>query len=58
VRRAHVAERYASLVHALYSDASHCAIETRVQFEDGRVGMVHADVRIEDVPVQPERVAA
>jgi long-chain acyl-CoA synthetase len=50
VRRGHVAQRYADLVQALYSGALHCRVETRVQYEDGRSGIVQADVRIADVP--------
>ena len=50
VRRGFIAERYADLVQALYSQATHCRVETRVQYEDGRSGIVHADVRIADVP--------
>jgi long-chain acyl-CoA synthetase len=46
VRRGHIAEKYAALVHALYSGASHCFIETQMRFEDGRTGTVSADLRI------------
>jgi long-chain acyl-CoA synthetase len=57
VRRGRIAERYASLVQALYSGEQRCELETRVQFEDGRTGMVRAEVRIAEVPKQ-ERAAA
>ena len=49
VRRGFIAERYAQLVDALYSTASHCEIEAQVKFEDGRTGTIRADVRICDV---------
>ena len=49
VRRSFVADKYGKLVDALYSDESHCNIETEVTFEDGRKGSVSADVEIRDV---------
>ena len=53
VRRGFIAERYAQLVAALYSTASHCEIEAQVKFEDGRSGTIRADVKITDVAAQP-----
>ena len=49
VRRRHVADKYGSLIEALYSDRDHCSIETEVTFEDGRKGAVRADLQIRDV---------
>ncbi|MDX1528159.1 MAG: AMP-binding protein, partial [Gammaproteobacteria bacterium] len=49
VRRGFVAERYAPLVEALYSDTDKCAVETEVTFEDGRVGKIKAEVELRDV---------
>jgi len=46
VRRGHIAEKYAALVDALYSDRESCFIETQMRFEDGRIGTVSADLRI------------
>ncbi len=46
VRRRFVAEKYAVLIDALYSDQPSQYIETLVKFEDGRSGMVAADLRI------------
>jgi long-chain acyl-CoA synthetase len=46
VRRGHVAEKYAALVEALYSGATHCFVETQMRFEDGRTGTVSADLKI------------
>jgi long-chain acyl-CoA synthetase len=49
VRRNFVEEKYAPLVSALFSGANHCKIETQVKFEDGRSGVIRADVTIRDV---------
>lgn len=49
VRRNFIAERYAVLIEALYAGKSSQYIETEVKYEDGRRGMVSADLRIEDV---------
>jgi long-chain acyl-CoA synthetase len=46
VRRGFVAEKYAVLIAALYSGKTEQHIETLVRFEDGRSGMVAADLRI------------
>jgi len=51
VRRRFIAEKYAALIEALYSGAGHCPVETRVTFEDGRTGVVRADLEIRDVAV-------
>ncbi len=51
VRRGHVGEKYATLVDALYSGQSESFIETQVRFEDGRTGMVSANLRIVDVKI-------
>jgi long-chain acyl-CoA synthetase len=49
VRRAACAERYRSLIEALYSGASRARIESNVTFEDGRTGTMRADLAIRDV---------
>jgi long-chain acyl-CoA synthetase len=46
VRRRHIADKYAVLVDALYSDRTSCFIQTQMRFEDGRTGTVSADLRI------------
>lgn len=51
VRRRFIAERYAALVDALYSDCSSLSVEAKVKFEDGRMGTIRADVKIRDAPV-------
>jgi long-chain acyl-CoA synthetase len=49
VRRTFVAEKYKALVDALYGGKASQYIETQVKFEDGRTGLVKADLRIFDV---------
>ncbi|MGB8856018.1 MAG: long-chain fatty acid--CoA ligase, partial [Burkholderiales bacterium] len=59
VRRGFIAQKYAVLIDALYSGKTSQFIETQVKFEDGRTGMISADIRIQ--PVQsfaPARQAA
>ncbi len=53
VRRGFIAERYQVLVDALYDGKTHQYIETPVKFEDGRSGMVAADLKIVDAKVFP-----
>lgn len=61
VRRAFIAQKYAVLVDALFAGRDHQHIETEVKFEDGRSGMIAADLRIEHaerVPATPLKKAA
>jgi long-chain acyl-CoA synthetase len=51
VRRDFVADRYKALIDALYSDRTHCEIETQVTFEDGRTDTVSADLEIRTVDI-------
>ena len=51
VRRRIIAERYGELIDALYSDADHVEVEARVTFEDGREGVIKADLQVRDVAV-------
>ena len=53
VRRGFIAEKYADLIEALYSDRRICSVDAAVRFEDGRVGRIQADVRIEEARVYP-----
>ena len=46
VRRNIIAEKYAVIVDALFSTVDHCEIEAAMKFEDGRSGVVRADLRI------------
>ena len=49
VRRGYIAEKYASLIEALYAGKPEQFIETRVKFEDGREGSVSATLKLVDV---------
>jgi long-chain acyl-CoA synthetase len=51
VRRNIVVERYSELIEALYSDETHCEIEAKVTFEDGRTDTVRADLQIRDAEI-------
>lgn len=55
VRRGFIADKYGVLIDALYRGNTVQHIETLVKFEDGRSGLVAADLRIEDVKVLPIR---
>jgi long-chain acyl-CoA synthetase len=57
VRRAIIAEKYADLIDALYSDRDHCPVEAEVTFEDGRTGIINADLRIWEAPQSDTRAA-
>ena len=48
VRRGFIAEKYAALIDALYSDKTEQYIETQVKFEDGRTGSVSATLKVAD----------
>jgi len=49
LRRGFIAEKYAPLIDALYSDAGHVPVEAKVTYEDGRTALVRADVLIRAV---------
>jgi long-chain acyl-CoA synthetase len=57
VRRGYVAQKYAALIEALYADRSHVEVEAKVTYEDGRTGMIRADVAIRDVTAAPAGAA-
>lgn len=48
VRRGAIADKYGVLVDALYAGRASQYIETQVRFEDGRTGLVNADLKIID----------
>ena len=48
VRRGFIGEKYGVLIDALYAGRPSQFIETQVKFEDGRTGMISADLRICD----------
>src|SRR3546814_16704866 len=53
VRRGFIAERYLPLIDALYSGAASAYIETEVTFEDGRKGVLKADIEIVEIHMAP-----
>ena len=53
VRRAFIAERYATLVEALHGGASSVHGKLDVTFEDGRKGSIAGDIAIHDVAPTP-----
>lgn len=59
VRRNVVASKYAALIEALYSPEAQVTVETQVQFEDGRHGILQAEVQVctvaEHVPLAAVR---
>jgi len=49
VRRGYVARKYEALIEALYGDGDRAQVEVQVTYEDGRMGTIRADVRIDEV---------
>ncbi len=49
VRRGFIAQKYAVLIDALYSERDRVQVEALVTYEDGRTGTIRADVRICEV---------
>ena len=58
VRRGYIGEKYGVLVDALYDGKSEQFIETRVRFEDGRVGSVSATIKLMDAATHPAAAAS
>jgi long-chain acyl-CoA synthetase len=48
VRRRFIADRYAPLIEALFSTVPRAHIETTVKFEDGRTGLIKADLEVRE----------
>lgn len=48
VRRGFVAQKYATLVDALYGGKQSVHVEAQVRYEDGRTGTISADLKIRD----------
>jgi long-chain acyl-CoA synthetase len=48
VRRRFIAEKYGSLVEALYNNQQTVHVEAQVRYEDGRTGTFSADLKIRD----------
>ena len=55
---ARLADRYGTLIEALYSDRESCHIDTEVTFEDGRKGTISADLQIRDTQTYQPAAAA
>ncbi|MEP7208985.1 MAG: AMP-binding protein [Casimicrobiaceae bacterium] len=53
VRRGFIAEKYAELVEAMYAGREQQHVETQVKFEDGRTGIIAADLVIADAKTFP-----
>jgi long-chain acyl-CoA synthetase len=51
VRRGFIAQKYALLIEALYSDSDRVQVEAQVTYEDGRTGTIRADVKIREAEV-------
>jgi long-chain acyl-CoA synthetase len=49
VRRRFIAEKYATLVEALYAGKDSIHIDAQVRYEDGRTGKISAELKIRDV---------
>jgi long-chain acyl-CoA synthetase len=61
VRRGFIGEKYATIVDALYSGVERCVVEAQVRFEDGRTGMVRADLMVHGAKAfaaEPAKAAA
>jgi long-chain acyl-CoA synthetase len=56
VRRSFIVERYGKLIDALYDGSPEVYAETAMTFEDGRKGVVKANVRIVDAKVHGDAV--
>ncbi len=53
VRRNFIADKYAVLIDAMFAGRARQFIETQVAYEDGRVGKVSADLRIDEARTFP-----
>ena len=52
VRRNYIEDRYEDLIDALYSDKSVIPVEAEVIFEDGRKGLIKAELKISEATIQ------
>jgi long-chain acyl-CoA synthetase len=57
VRRGAIAEKYQALVDALYGGQQSVHIEAQVRYEDGRTGMLSADLKVRDAKTFPAAAA-
>jgi long-chain acyl-CoA synthetase len=56
VRRRYVADKYATVIDALYGGAAEAELSTGITYEDGRQATIKSRVRIEDVVEAAARV--
>jgi long-chain acyl-CoA synthetase len=52
VRRRFIADKYESVIEAFYGGGHEVTLTTSITYEDGRQGMIHSTVRIEDVEAE------
>ena len=57
VRRGFIGEKYATVVDALYAGVETCVIEAQVRFEDGRTGIVRAELKVTSAKTFPAEMA-
>jgi long-chain acyl-CoA synthetase len=57
VRRRFIAEKYGSLVEAMYQGKQSVHVEAQVRYEDGRTGTFSADLKIRDAKTFAPAVA-
>jgi len=57
VRRSFIADKYGTLVDALYGGKQSVHVEMQVKYEDGRTGMLAADLAIRDAKTFPPAAA-
>jgi long-chain acyl-CoA synthetase len=57
VRRTFIADKYGALVDALYGGKQSVHVELQVKYEDGRTGMLAADLAIRDAKTFPPAAA-
>lgn len=51
IRRRFIAEKYADLIEALYSDRDSVNVQAKVTYEDGRTTLINATLKIREVEV-------
>ena len=56
VRRKFVAEKYASIIQALYTDVNHVPVTSVITYQDGRKATIQAGLAIRTVGTVPETV--
>ena len=57
VRRSFIAERYASLLAALYDGSTEATISVEVTFEDGRKGRIEGRMQVVEIAINPAAAA-